>query len=251
MKKTIILGIVFLLVGCQSTGQDNIEVLNSQITDLEQQVSVLTDNKTMLMDQIKTVSEEKILFDNENVMLREQLTACENEKVALVVENDAVQKNLESMTINSYEAQYNFDVRIVQNFNGEIKYVFEPAEIPHAQYYTVIGVGPNLENVHEEDHETITLGENEYEVTSFRVEGTIYNFKWSNITWDDTYTTYTISEVIESIDEITDLRVNIHAMLPEGLPGQVVTWENSDGELFSITLSYDGYGFEGSIILSE
>jgi len=251
MKKILIIGCVALLVGCGSGNDVNIEELKQELSELQVQVENLSNEKVELMDQIKNISEEKMAFDTENAGLKEDLEACEQEKAALVIDNEALQTNLNTISVNTYEAQYNFDVRVLSIHEGKIRYVFEQATIPHAQNYTIIGYNAIKNNIHEEDNDTITLGNDDYEVTSLKIEGTVYNFKWSNIVWDAEFSDYEIEETLESFDELSDVRVDVKTVLPEGLPGQALTWENSQGETFGITLSYDGYGFEGNIIISE
>lgn len=250
MKKLLIMCMVLLLVGCQSDTDETL-LLKDEIKALELTVEQLNTDKTDLMKQIKDISSEKMKYDEENVVLKTELETLTEEKAALEVDNEALMKSLNTIEFDPYEAQYNFDVNVIQGIDNRLRYVLEPSEIPHAQTYTVIGYEPAKNNINEENETTIDLGEEEFEVTSFKVEGTIYNFKWVTITWDDSSSTYDIDEVLIDIDDVTDRRVNIHSILPEGLPFQAVQWKNSKGELFSIPLSYDGYGFEGTLIISD
>ncbi|MBI9011666.1 MAG: hypothetical protein JEZ08_05490 [Clostridiales bacterium] len=250
MKKLLIMCMVLLLVGCQSD-TDEIMLLKEEINALESTILQLNADKTDIMKQIKDISSEKMKYDEENVALKAELDVLIEEKAALEIDNEALMKSLNTIEFDPYEAQYNFDVKVIQDIDNRLLYVFEPSEIPHAQNYTILGNGPIKNNINEEDESTIDLGDAEFEVTSFKVEGTIYNFKWVTITWDESYNTYEVDEVLIEIDNVTDRRINIHSVLPEGLPFQAVQWENSKGELFSIALSYDGYGFEGTIIVSD
>ena len=250
MKKLLIMCTVLLLVGCQSES-DEIILLTSEIETLKSTVEELNTDKTDLMKQIKDISSEKMKYDEENVVLKEELETLKEEKAALEVDNEALLKSLNTIEFDPYEAQYNFDVNVIQGIDNRLRYVLEPSEIPHAQTYTIIGYEPAKNNINEENGTTIDLGEEEFEVTSLKVEGTIYNFKWVTITWDDSSSAYEVDEVLIDIDVVTDRRVNIHSILPEGLPFQAVQWENSSGELFSIPLSYDGFGFEGTLIISD
>ncbi len=248
MKKYLIGAMCLLLIGCQSGDLEAVELEKSNLLN---EVETLKTEKSELMDQIKTLSEEKMTFYDENVLLKSQLESCEEEKKASLVEKEAIEKSLEAVATNPYEAQFNFDVNIVQTFDGKMRYVFEPAEIPHAQYYIVVGENPELNNIHEDDAEIIEFGEDAYEVVSFQVEGTIYNFKWSNIEWNSDASDYEVTDLIEAVNEVKDRRVNIRTMLPEGLPHQLVQWENSKGEVFEVVLHYDGIGFEGEMIICE
>ncbi len=250
MKKLLIMCMVLLLVGCQSDTDETI-LLKDEINALELSVEQLNTDKTDLMKQIKDISSEKMKYDEENVVLKAELDILIEEKAALEVDNEALMKSLNTIEFDPYEAQYNFDVKVIQGIDNRLLYVFEPSEIPHAQNYTILGNEPIKNNINEEDETTIDLGDSEFEVSSFKVEGTIYNFKWVTIIWDESYNTYKVDEVLIQIDDVTDRRVNIHSVLPEGLPFQAVQWENSKGELFSMPLSYDGYGFEGTLIISD
>lgn len=247
MKKILILIMLISLVGCQNESVD----LASDIETLNNQISALKAEKLELMDQIKTISSDKVKLEEENGLLKESLDKAEADNATLIVEKEALSNNLTNLETNALEAQFNFDVNVVQEFNNELRFVLEPASIPHAQNYIVIGEDPTLNNLHEGDKATLSIGDDEYEVVSFRIEGTIYNFKWANIEWDDSFQNHTVREVITAVDSIRDQRINIHTVLPEGLPGQMVVWENSKGEQFEILLGYDGIGFEGSIIISN
>lgn len=250
MKKLLIMCVVLLLVGCQSDTDETL-LLKDEINALELTVEQLNTDKTDLMKQIKDISSEKMIYDEENAVLKIELETLTEEKAALEIENEALMKSLNTIEFDPYEAQYNFDVKVIQEIDNRLLYIFEPSEIPHAQNYTIVGYDPIINNINEENEATIDLGNSEFEVTSFNVEGTIYNFKWVTITWDESYNAYEVDEVLIDIDDVTDRRVNIHSVLPEGLPFQAVQWENSKGELFSIVLSYDGYGFEGTLIISD
>jgi len=248
MKKLVIGLLLLSLTGCQSS---ELEAIQKERDQLLGEVEMLKENRLDLMDQIKTISEEKMVYYNENETLKADLEACEDEKQASVLEKDALEKSLEDISTNTFEAQYNFDVQVVQTFEGQIRYMFEPSDIPHAQLYTLLGENPELNNLADADNEDIVFGDNEYEVVSFQVEGSVYSFKWSNIQWDETFTEYEVTETIKAVDQVSNQRVNIHTVLPEGIPSQVVEWENSKGQVFSVLLGYDGVGFEGTIIECE
>ncbi|MCH4890249.1 hypothetical protein EZV73_21890 [Acidaminobacter sp. JC074] len=248
MKKLVIGLLLLSLTGCQS---GELEALQKERDQLLGEVEMLKENRLDLMDQIKTISEEKMVYYNDNETLKADLEACEDEKQASILEKDALEKSLEDISTNAFEAQYNFDVQVMQTFDGQVRFMFEPSAIPHAQLYILLGDKPELNNLTDANNETITFGDNEYEVVSFQVEGSVYSFKWSNIEWNESFTEYEIAETIKAVDEVNNQRINIHTVLPEGLPSQVVEWKNSKGQVFSVLLGYDGVGFEGTIIECE
>lgn len=247
MKKILIILLLVSLVGCQSEAVD----LSSEVESLNEKIEQLEADKLALMDQIKVLSSDKIKLEEENQGLSASLEESEAKNAEWLVEKEALENSLNSLESNVYEAQYNFDVHVVQGFKNELRYVLESAEIPHAQNYTIIGEDPSLNNLHEGDDEPLSLGDDAYEVVSLRVEGSIYNFKWANIEWNDSFDDYSIGEVMTAVESIRDRRINIHTVLPEGIPSQMIVWENSKGEVFEILISYDGIGFEGSLIFSN
>lgn len=250
MKKVLILMMVLLMVGCQAD-TEALESLQKENETLKSTVSKLTSDKTELMTQIKTSSSEKLTLEEENQNIKGELETLKKEKTALEIDNEALLKNLDTIEFDTYVSQYNFDVKILNKIDNKIQYVLEASEIPHAQNYTIIGFEPSINNISESDNETIDLGDSEFEVTSLKVEGSIFNLKWMTVNWNDAYTEYESGDLIESIGLVSEQRVNINTILPEGLPNEMIQWENSKGEVFEILLSYDGYGLEGTLIISE
>lgn len=249
-KISIVLVWVLLLVGCQPEPVDT-EAMLRKIDTMQITVSELTVEKIELMNQIKDISRGKLDLEALNKSLEKELIIVRSERETLIIDNEALLKNLDTIEFDTYVAQYNFDVKVLSRDNNWIRYVLEESPLPHAQHYTVIGFDTNTNTLIEADNGTLEFGDSEFEVTSIKVEGTIFNFKWATIEWDETSTSYDVIEVKESVDVVTNQRININSILPEGLPGEVVQWENSQGKIFKMPLSYDGYGIEGTIIISN
>lgn len=253
MKKVLIIITAFFLVGC--SGQSD-----EQIKDLEEQVKKLEQNILTLEEQVKDhdnlasnqATLESQIAEQLSKLNELQKTLEEKEGIIETLEEDkdALLKSLSVVEFDPYEAQINFDINIVDSFNG-FRYFLEPSLLPYAQIYNVIGANPVLNNINEANNMTITWGTDEQEVVSLKVEGEIYNVSWVSLEWNDNFTEYSVKDILEFKDVLKDQRLDVRTILPESLPNEMITFVNSRGEMFEILLGYDGLGFEGTIIITE
>ena len=126
----------------------------------------------------------------------------------------------------------------------------EPS-VSYAQRTYVLGSGEFLDIMSGQDQrQDLHLGEGP-EVASFHIYGTVYNFQWTPVTWDEAITEYTKDSPKHLISKLSDTTVYIHTMIPEGLPFEVVSMENESGTPYDFLLSYDGYGLDGAITIIE
>lgn len=250
MKKIVVILMTLLMVGCSDSLEVEVGNLTSELNQVKEEVKILEEKNLDLQDQVKKSQTSLEVCRQENEEKETQVDFFSKKVEELEEDKLSLIKRLTEIEFDSYEAQLNFDIHIVQKFGG-YRYVLENSTIPHARIYNVIGYQADLNNLQEADQMTLEMGDDSYEVASFLVEGEIYNFKWVSITWNDNYTEYSVDEIIEEIDLVKNQRINIRTMLPETFSFQMVTFENSLGEEFVQHLHYDGYGFEGLLIITE
>lgn len=239
------------LFSCSDDLESRIKGLEDAIETKEIALKAMTDKRDAVYEDYLEAVENYEACETDNALKNQEVEALNKTISELKADNEALLKRLAQVEFDNYEAQMNYDINIVQTTDELHRYVLEPSLIPHAQIYNVIGYQPGKNNINESNDVSLDWGQEAYEVVSFLVEGEIYNLKWSQVTWDDAYQEYTIGEAIESIEIVKDQRVNIHTMLPEGLPYEMISFENSAGQIFEILLSYDGYGFEGRLLIVE
>lgn len=211
--------------------QEAIDQLEDEILGLEEEVASLkaeeaTEDYPMTLEEALealSIKEEEVL-------------ALEREKKEWVERNDGS------------EALTDFNFKILSGNKNVFSYVFDDMEESYAQRTYVLGQGEFLNLMHDdEERDSLHVGEG-LEVSAFEIYGTVYNFTWSDITWNDDFSSYEVSEVLHTISKVTDTTVYVHAMLAETLPYQVVSFENEAGETITQTLSYDGFGFNGKVV---
>ncbi|WP_157950062.1 hypothetical protein [Vallitalea okinawensis] len=141
------------------------------------------------------------------------------------------------------------ELKIIKVDENVIKFLINESKIP-AQSVSI--VGNNIDGFIEE-YEEIHLGSpsdfNEYFKAT--VIGSIYNLQLIELEWNNETNDLEEVNVAYEMEEVRNQTVYITTILPCGLPGQKIKWENSKGDSHEIYLSNDGYGFDGSIVLSE
>lgn len=245
MKKILLILLSLLLVSCGSN------VSEDQLATLQQEIDALKTSKLDLMNQVKSISEEKMTLEKNGEILQETLDLLKQSSAAMKIDNDTLMKQVEDLTEDVYEAQYNFDLKVFSVSDKNINFILEPSANPIAEHYIVIGKDANEFTAYGEADDDIVFGGENYEQIIINFIGRVYDVKWASITWNSDYSEYEVSEVLAAADQVNNQRVVINTTTTESLPAEALIWENSQGETFEIFMSYDGVGLETSLIISE
>lgn len=247
MKKIIIVIILsLLLVSCGSKDLENeVVLLKSEVISLKEEI-VESEN---IKETINLLENEK-RNNQELLQLELEKSAAYEEKI----------KSLEEKVLNSLNGDYfdynqnteGYSIKVINASSNHINYVLGLNKPEHSQSTVVIGYETLDFNPPEVNLDTIEIGHIDYlEALSFDVYGSIYDFEFGNIVWSEDYSVVEEFEAINTIDTVTNKKIIIHGVLVEGLPSQMVRWKNSKDEVFTSYLSYDGFGLNGEIIISN
>lgn len=251
MKKILLVCMVFLLVGCNSNLlEEKVVELENDAAGLQTKVNQLETEKLALFEQIaegeevKRTAEEKLVKVEEQLINAEKIIDVQRAKVTELEESLSAYVSEDDV----YAAQQKYDVQLFSSSNGRYNYLLVQSETD-LQSTIVIGEG-EVNQFDESKDQKLSYGEG-LEGVSLFIEGKIYNFKWVKINWNDDYSEFEVGDVMEALDYVSNRRIDVLTILPEGLPSESIQWENSEGEVFNMFLSYDGYGFEGNIIIGR
>lgn len=258
MKRLSLLVILVLLigiVGCTNEDltadyEDTIRDLEEQVEALESEIDSLEDEKASWMEGDETLAADYAQLEMDYEALVADKDAMTSEMTALEEENQGLYETigtLEAEISSGGEGPFVYELYMVSGNETRISYDIIPSE-SYLQVYNVIG---DDIDIHGEflEYENVTMGASDFaEGIRVIVYGTVQDFQWVDLTWDENYTTYETVER-ESLGTITNTVVDIKTVLPEGLPGQGVQWVTADGETHGFLISYDGVGHSGMILL--
>lgn len=236
MKKYVILTIVVLstLVSCQSN-----DLIKETVKEQEAQILAL---ESTIKDQSAIID----TFETDAVLMQ-----AEKEKIEAEVAE--IKSHIESLTAEVEEAPIYADdqtkeLRVVSVSGETISYIYVD-ESDAVERVSIIGdQRPDLSEV--DDLEYIDFGYTEGGKLEITVFGSIYNVRLVQFEFNEDFSEKSITEVEASSDEIKDSVLVVYSHFPEGIPYEMLIWENEDGEEKTYVIAGDGYGFDGHIILN-
>ena len=188
---------------------------------------------------IKTELEAEIIelkseLDNSKLMLKKlerEITDLKKQiQVSSGTEKDTF-KELKLVKVNEERAFYTIDD---SSFNQQCISI----------------IGSNAEGLVESYERVRVNGSGSGETIGIQVIGSIYNFQLVEIKYDNEGK-FTESKVLYASEEVRNQLIVIETRLPEGIPVEKIKWTDDKGDIHEVILSYDGYGFNGSIIWSK
>lgn len=84
----------------------------------------------------------------------------------------------------------------------------------------------------EKQWETLDVSGDEAPTIAFNISGKLFNLRIENIEWNDEMTDYEVLNEICHYEVVENSTILFDSMLAEGLPGELLTWENEEGEVF-------------------
>lgn len=220
-KILLVLLLVFLLTGCNSN--EEVTKLESQVADLEKELK-----------EVKGELEKSELSNSE---LEKELTDAENEILRLANE-----------IANMQVGNPNYELEILSAGDNRLLYIIK--EINEISQ-TISIVGYNNDEITEEFGEITIDGTGHGELFKIKVIGSIFNFELVQLFWNENTNELEEGNVIKKIDEVRNQNIVISTVIPEGIPLEKIKWKDPDGNEYEYFISYDGYGFNGTIIWNK
>lgn len=217
MKKVIytIISFSLLLFGCQN---------NNDVNEIESQITALENENNSLMNEIQ---DRNITIKK----LNQEISDLKHEKEPTSENNNKMNK-LKQITIN----------------NGRMFYQIEKTSFSN-QYITIIG--NEAEGLIEYDEKIYVNGIGSGETFEIQVIGSVFDFQLIEVKHDAEKKDFVAVNVLYDEKEVRNQIIEIETYLPEGLPVEKIRWKDGTGEFHEVYLSYDGFGFDGSIIWSN
>ncbi len=219
MKKNIIFLTVFsmiILTGC--TQKEDNHVLESKIESLEIENTKLNDELTKSLTKIEDLNKE--ISD-----LKKQ-----------------------SKIYNETESNSSKELKLLRADKDRAFYIIEESNI-NGQSISIIG--NNADKLVESYDEVMVDGVGNGEIFKVKVIGSIYDFRLIEVKYDNEINDFVEDKVLHHLDEVRNQSVVIETYFPEGMPNEKIKWLDETGKANEVFLSYDGYGFNGSIIWSR
>lgn len=221
------------------------------------------ENKEKIIEELKLLNSE-LIQENENLLYN--IEEVENSKLVTYEELVEQKRLVEELTkeIEEYQkviddleksTDYIYDtegrqIRIVGYSNGFVKYMREQEEYPTYLTHTIIGYNQGFYDG--KKNEVLDFSRNRAPTIKFKVFGSMYNFKISTIIWDTNYKDYVEDQIICEMNEVRNQDIMFDSVLAEGMPNELLTWTDEDGNEFSLLIGDDNlYGFSGSIIICD
>ena len=88
-------------------------------------------------------------------------------------------------------------------------------------------------------------------IIKLKVFGSLYDFKIVKLEWNEKNKDFDEVKSICELEEVKNKDIIFSSMLPEGMPSEAIKWKDKDGNEQIYYLSYDGYGFDGTIIFNN
>lgn len=224
MKKLLMcmLMVSLVLVGCSSENEKltlELENKNFEITTLKNRVNELQQDSDELKKTLEAKQQELLddieSLKEENEVLKSKVTALES--------SVAIEQYRDNMFVYAYN-------------EGVIGMGFNENKLNTYQNMKIVGYG----DVHSSKHDLIDLSGDDTATLSIEVSGTLYNLRIEYIVWNYEFSDYTVSSEVCHYETITDTDILFDSMLAEGLPGELLTWEDEQGKKFYFLIGDTG-----------
>jgi len=258
MKRIIIMCLIVittLLTGCQ---KNTIAELEDQIVENEKVIEELTQANDDLSEENGALSIKNLDLENSIAVFEESESAYiqndeEQKQMIDALTADLEQKDLFIEDLinnngNGYTTAGNA-IRIVSYQSGYLKYMFEDEENETHLTHTIIGYDQDFYDAG--NIEVLDFSGDSTATVKFKVFGSLYNFKITIGSWDNEFEHFNEETVICDIDEVRNQDVLFASILAEGMPYEQLSWTDPEGNLHTMLIGEDGYGFAGSIIICD
>ncbi len=226
MKKILV---VLLLVTISLTGCSRNREIENQLTeyevkiaDLEAQLTASRDEVSDYEMQVETLTQQKKVLDK-NLSNALELNGSLREYIArLEEENEGSQGGAEP------NEEPRFGLYYFHSSEGFLSSYVAPKSYDTYISIDIIGY-PESEEL---ERSILDVSGEEKPTIAFEITGILYNLKIERITWNEDLKGYTIDEEVCHYEKVTNSTLLFDSILAEGLPGELLTWEDEEGEKF-------------------
>lgn len=219
-----ILLLISLLAGYMLNSKSNeLRFINSQLKEANEKIENLqsqVDSQTFL---IESLEEEK----------------KELSEVTLDQENEGFDR-------------WNYEINFINANQDRMSLTYFVKESgDNAQVVNIIG---NNFTKHGEEYSSERIeikGTGENEFVKFIIFGDVYDFSLYSLNYIDSDFEKAERILEKNLGDISNTEVMVETILPEGLPGELISWKDAEGNLYEEYLSYDGLGASGRIRISS
>jgi uncharacterized protein YcfL len=226
-----ILIFVLLLSGCMSNNEgslNEVEEKHAIIAELQMDLEqitkeyedILNAKDTQLINLQEEIDYAEKLFEEYESQSFSKITNLEQSIVELEDELSLVRRRLET------RSGYNM---ITGYHDGKISMGYNPDYISLYSNLMIVGYG----EFELDKHEVIDLSDDNTATLKVDIAGELYNFRLGYIEWDSEYKNFTMSELVYSIDAISNTTLLFDSVLAEGIPGEAILWTDKTGKEFS------------------
>jgi hypothetical protein len=194
----------------------------------------------------------KLLEANEKI---ENLQSQVDNQTSLIESLEEDKKELGEVTLakeNEELDRWNYEINFINANQDRMSLTYFVEESgDNAQVVNIIG---NNFTKHGEDYSSERIeikgtGENEY--VKFIIFGDVYDFSLYSLNYLDSDFEKAQRVLKKNLGDISNTEVMVETILPEGLPGELISWKDAEGNLYEEYLSYDGLGASGRIRISS
>jgi len=214
MKKLILTVLIcFSCLGCE----------NNDITILEKEINTME------------VKYEDLL--ESNVALEESLS-----------DKDKMIDLLQSQINNIENVHQHKKIRVISGNSSILTYYYIEDD---GSYHNVTILGDDQTGYFDEKpNESLQFGPSSGNTVTVSVVGSIYNVRYVHFEYNEKFTEKKIVETFNEVDVVRDSTINIESLVPEGIPYEMLIWENSKGEKFEYIIQENGMVNAGYVIYS-
>jgi len=216
----LVIMIAVLITGCTSNNSE-IESMENEIKDLKYDLKdafekiISQEDELAMKDQLlqdAAMVEDKLSFANEQVL--------ELEKKIIDKETEFHQRLADA---NSRIDEFLLDMQ-----DGRIASAIRDNVHGTYQMMTIIGYG----DISKEEKNVLNISSGENASLTIAITGKLYNLKVEYIIWNEDADAYEVDRVVCEFPEISNTDVLFASVLAEGLPSELLTWEDAEGKKF-------------------
>jgi hypothetical protein len=118
---------------------------------------------------------------------------------------------------------------------------------PDTGTVSIRGYYQEPESIH--NKETIILqGVSDGEFIEVKVQGTVTEFRFIRLGWDEAQNDLAEKETLHSIPTLKDATLLIKTYIPEGIPSEKLTWKSESGKQYEFLINEDGVDGESGLV---
>lgn len=227
----VILATIILLSSCATNNEEELSLIeekNNVIVELQMTLERINDEYEQ---SLETKESQIIELEKE---LNETSKTNKDDMIQYSSKIEELENSISELEESLYTAKeraygksgYNM---ITGYSDGRIGMGYNPEYIELYSNLMIIGYG-EFDLI---KHEIVDLSGGNEASMKIDISGELYNFRLGYIEWDSEYKEFTMTEVVFSMDMISNTSVLFNSVLAEGIPGEAFMWTDETGKEFS------------------